>query len=83
MKMRVLRIWALVAALSLLLTGCAGSGQTGESAVSTPAESEAAGSEEMVTSGFDPDNIVLGGRDAEGTTGVVSSGRLEASQLGV
>lgn len=83
MKMRMLRIWALVMVLSLLLTACAGSGQTGEGAVSTPAASEAAGSEEMVTSGFDPDNIVLGGRDAEGTTGVVSSGRMEASRLGV
>lgn len=87
MKKGIMRVWVLAIVLSLLLTSCgsSGVGQAGESAVSAPAASEDSGSaaEEMVTSGFDPDNIVLGGRDAEGTTGVVSSGRLEASRLGV
>lgn len=87
MKKGIMRVWGMAIVLSLLLTSCgsSGVGQAGESAVSAPAASEDSGSaaEEMVTSGFDPDNIVLGGRDAEGTTGVVSSGRLEASRLGV
>ena len=81
------RFGALVLALSMVLTGCGSSGteEKADKSDSSPSASVsiAQEQEEQVVSGFDPDNIVLGGRDAEGTTGVVSSGRMEASQLGV
>jgi len=89
MKKKFARLSALALSLSLLLTACGS-----PAASSTPSGSSPAASSQEQTSGVsteagniasvhDPDNIVLGGRDAEGKTGVVSSGRLEASQLGV
>ena len=61
--------------LCITLTACGGP-------AASPAPSQSATSAQSGGS-FDPDNIVLGGRDAEGKAGVVSSGRLEASQIGV
>ena len=90
MKKKLARISALALSLSLMLTACgAPAGTSAPAASSAPSTSQQTPSSGVTTeagniaSVHDPDNIVLGGRDAEGTTGVVSSGRLEASQLGV
>ena len=90
--MKLRRIVPAALALSILLTACAApaapaapavsGAQSAAPAASSPAASAPASSA-AANSGFDPDNIVLGGRDAEGRTGVVSSGRLEASEVGV
>lgn len=84
MKHRSFRLGALALALSVLLAACgspASSSQSAASGQSASSSQGAASSQSTVV--FDPDDIVLGGRDAEGKTGVVSSGRLEASQVGV
>ena len=91
--MKLRRIVPAALALSILLTACAApaapaapaasSAQSAAPAASSPAASSAPATSAAANSGFDPDNIVLGGRDAEGRTGVVSSGRLEASEVGV
>ena len=75
MKQRFFRLGALMLSLCITLTACGGP-------AASPAPSQSATSAQSGGS-FDPDNIVLGGRDAEGKAGVVSSGRLEASQIGV
>ena len=88
MKQRFFRINALMLAVCTLLTACGGpaassSGQPASSSASQLDSSGISTEAGQIASVYDPDNIVLGGRDAEGKTGVVSSGRLEASQLGV
>lgn len=75
MKQHFFRLGALMLSLCITLTACGGP-------AASPAPSQSATSAQSGGS-FDPDNIVLGGRDAEGKAGVVSSGRLEASQIGV
>lgn len=88
MKQRLFRFGALVLTLCTLLSACGApaASSSAEPSVGTPdanVSQSAPASSEQVVAGFDPDNIVLGGRDAEGKGGVVSSGRMEASQLGV
>lgn len=87
MKHQFFRLGVLTLALCTLLTSC-GSPAASSAAGSSQADSSAGSSSQsaaasQTVSGFDPDNIVLGGRDAEGKNGVVSSGRMEASQVGV
>lgn len=80
MKHSLLRLGALTLVLCVLLSACSQPAGTGSS---QPSGSSPSASSSQSGTLFDPDNIVLGGRDAEGQAGVVSSGRLEASQVGV
>ncbi|MBQ8648177.1 MAG: gamma-glutamyltransferase [Oscillospiraceae bacterium] len=73
--MKHIRIAALILALVMALTAC------GAPAASVPSDSPAPqATKEPFVGG---ETVVTGGRDATGMNGVVSSGREEASQLGV
>ena len=73
--MKHIRIAALILALVMALTAC------GTPAASAPAADPAPqATKEPFVGG---ETVVTGGRDATGMNGVVSSGREEASQLGV
>ena len=73
--MKHIRITALVLALLMALTAC------GAPAASAPASDPAPAATNAPFVGGE--TVVTGGRDATGRNGVVSSGREEASQLGV
>ncbi len=75
--MKLIRIVAALLSLAMLCTACgvpAAPADSSSTAAAQPAQSQS------VVGG---ENVVLGGRDAVGTQGVVSTGRSEATQIGV
>lgn len=75
--MKLIRIVAALLSLAMLCTACGvptAPADSSSTAAAQPAQSQS------VVGG---ENVVLGGRDAVGTQGVVSTGRSEATQIGV
>ena len=79
-KGKFVRFGALATVLSMLLCACGGPGAASSASESLPGGASSSGGD---VSQAEPGGVVLGGRDAEGTNGVVSSGRMEVSQIGV
>lgn len=77
--MKKIRLLAAALSAAMLLTACAGPAAPGASSPSVSVSGAQTG-QSPIAGG---ETVVLGGRDAQGEHGVVSTGRAEATQIGV